>query len=255
MDDQRPVRMSDQLSRFVDGHQVRTNPFGQNTIGERAYRRAERIVAAIHLLTNHVPREEPVRNMVRKESLRLLGSLLELRDEMRATSSSRAKAIYAQLRELISQVRMLAVSGFISTQNGDVVAEALDEVGAFLRSSERTTLAEPITLMKEDFASIRNTPVSSKASILDIKDSVMRDSTLIKDTASRNVKPNESRGRRAEAVLEVLRSHGTLAIKEIAMNLPEYSEKMVQRELASLVRSKRVAKSGHKRWSRYSAVS
>jgi DNA-binding HxlR family transcriptional regulator len=39
---------------------------------------------------------------------------------------------------------------------------------------------------------------------------------------------------------------------EYAYNLPEFSEKMIQRELAALVQEGVVMKQGEKRWSRYS---
>jgi DNA-binding HxlR family transcriptional regulator len=52
----------------------------------------------------------------------------------------------------------------------------------------------------------------------------------------------------------VLRSQGELGIKDVVSNLPEYSEKMIQRELAELVAAGRVKKTGLKRWSRYTYI-
>src|SRR3989344_1064952 len=87
MDELKDAKKTNNVSRFVDGQIVRTNAFGDNRAGERAYRRAERIAAAIHLLTNHIASEEPVRLKVRTSATDLLGKVLQLRDEMRATQS------------------------------------------------------------------------------------------------------------------------------------------------------------------------
>lgn len=57
---------------------------------------------------------------------------------------------------------------------------------------------------------------------------------------------------RVQNILEVLRVGGSLGIKDIAANLPEYSEKMIQRELLNMASTGRIRKIGLKRWSKYS---
>mgnify|MGYP001611693170 FL=1 len=65
-------------------------------------------------------------------------------------------------------------------------------------------------------------------------------------TSDRNHK-----GHRAEHILGVLGSKEKLGIKDIVSHLPEYSEKMIQRELKGLVALGRIKKTGSKRWSMY----
>src|SRR3989338_7552839 len=117
MDDIKDIRRSDSLSRFLDGHVVRTSPFGRNASGEKSYRRAERLVAALHILTSHVQEDEPIRHSIRTVGIKLLSDILALRDEMRTSNSSKIRVAQSTIRELISLVRMLAVSGLISIQN------------------------------------------------------------------------------------------------------------------------------------------
>ena len=76
------------------------------------------------------------------------------------------------------------------------------------------------------------------------------------DTDGRDVRNQKDShmNRRMDGILEVLRNGAELGIKEIAVNLPEYSEKMIQRELADLVTMGRVTKIGFKRWSKYVRV-
>lgn len=260
MDDVKDIRNTDQFSRALNGHIVRTSPFGRNASGEKAYKRAERLVAAIHLLTSHVPQDEPVRQVIRKKGVQLLSNMLDLRDEMRGASSVKTRTVEATIRELISLVRVLTVSGFASFQNADVVIESLDELGNFLHAARRSSLSEDVILSRDDLLPAstppqRKSPIASighglligtpgKTTLSDIKDKIKNKQTSVYRTEDVSV--------RAKNVLEVLHSNGELGIKDICSHFPEYSEKMVQRELLSLVAIKKVRKIGLKRWSRYS---
>lgn len=268
MDDVRDIKNQDQFSRTLDGRVVRTSPFGRNASGEKAYKRAERLIVALHLLTNHVSEVEPARHVIRKKGVQLLSEILELRDEMRGVSSVKTRMAQASIRELVSLVRILTISACISFQNADTVIEALDELGNFLNASRRSTLSEDVIFSRDDFSG-SNITVQRKSSpnlsenilslganksphLSDIKDMVStKDSRDSRQKSSDRMKDISTRG---QNILSVLKTGGELGIKEICAHFPEYSEKMVQRELAFLVASKYVAKKGLKRWSRYLIV-
>lgn len=256
MDDKKDIQKTENISRLIDAHTVRTNPFGENRSGERAYRKAERLAAALYLLTNHIPTHESVRARVRAESNELLGKTLGLRDEMRSTQSGALISLQSSVRELISMVRILIVSGFVSLQNANIMIEALDEFGTFITSAQRTALSESVVLNREDLIDVRS--IHASRTIKDIKDSVVIKNVSTKtsmQTVSVNVGNAQGHlGLRAQSIIEVLQSGGSLGIKDIASNLPEYSEKMIQRELSELVAQGKVVKAGLKRWSKYSVA-
>jgi hypothetical protein len=243
---------ADSLARFVDNQEIRTSPFGDNRIGERAYRRSERIVAALHLLTNHVSSEEPAREMIRRKGLELLGEVLELRDKMRASASPDFTTVQASIRNLISLIRMLTVGGQISIQNGEIVIDALDELGNFLVTSVRSSFTESVRLSREEFLDVRD------VSVRNVKDKSIMDTRDVKDRLVNSVHDaNGGSGHnsvRSERIITVLKQGGEYGIRDIVSHLPEYSEKMIQRELAHLVTGGRAKKSGLKRWSKYSVV-
>ena len=256
MDDRKDIQRTDNLSKFLDSPVIQTSPFGRNASGERAYRRAERVVAAIHILTNHIPAQEHSRIRARGVSLELLSNLLALRDEMRVSTSLIFRAVQASVRELISLVRVLSVSGYLSIQNATSVIEALDELGNFLISSQRSTLSETVAFTKEDLiggdAPTTRATFSRKLSSVSVKsDDILKD---ISRTDGKISDIGHILDRRTQIVLETLKSQGTIGIKDISSNLPEYSEKMVQRELVHLVALGRVKKIGFKRWSKYAFV-
>jgi hypothetical protein len=236
-------RSQQYLTKLVDARRILTDPFGENKMGARVYRRAERLTLAIYLITNHIPEEEPIRKSIRDTSGRFLREVLDVRSEMRSLQSSKVQQVKATIRELISLMRILAVSGFSSLQNTEIMIEALDELGSFIGVSERSILSEGVKISKEDVADI---PIKDKKPV--------SDSMVIKDkvTAVEHVQYREERkSTRSDSVLETLRSGGVFGIKDISANFPEYSEKMIQRELSHLVSQGLVRKIGLKRWSRY----
>jgi hypothetical protein len=246
MDDIKDIQKVDQVSAFLDNQRERTSPFGQNRSGERLYRRGERLVVALYLLTNHIAKDEPLKSQLRNSATEMLANILAIRDEMRSADSSKVRTFQASIRYLISLVRMLTVSGYVSHQNANVVCEALDELGNFLQSSQRSNLSENIRISPDDLSDV---PFEDKRKVTDrreIKDSAV---SSIKHAASDKIFDV-----RKQNILNTLTARGELGIREICANLPEYSEKMVQRELAELVAMGRVRKSGLKRWSKYALL-
>jgi hypothetical protein len=266
MDSKKDIQKTENISHFVDKQTLKTHPFGENKMGERAYRKAERLVAAIHLLTNHIDPQEPIRRVVRESSTAILAEMLGLRDEMRTVGSLKTHSIETSIRHLISLVRILAVSGFVSFENADVLTDALDDLGAFIETSRRSVLSENIRLSRDDLLDVRE-PIKDIKDRDNIKDRIVikdivnesKDVLLTKDipsTAAVNAEkvPATSHhrlNRRMEGILEVLRGGANLSIKEIGVNLPEYSEKMIQRELAELIALGQVKKLGSLRWTTY----
>ena len=238
---------------------LHTNPFGTNLSGARAYRRAERIVAGVILLTNHLSREDELYRSTRKVSLALLPILLDLKDEMRSLTSSKMREFHGALRHLISLLKMLVFSGSVSVQNADAVTNALEELNTFVIASARSNLSESLQLSKEDFADPR---VPYKGHLKDIRDRTrIRDIKSIKDMTTTSTAqtlasddPNVL-GTRGAAIVNILKVGGELNLPDIAAHLPEYGEKTIQRELTALIDRGVVRRVGLKRWSKYSLTS
>lgn len=231
---------------ILDSYQIRTNPFGANVAGDNSYRRAERIGAALHLITNHVPETEPLRLSIREGALRLMSVILELRSGFRAPASERGQAALADIRILVSHIRLLAVAGYISVQNAGAITEALDELGSLLTAAQRSSLSEQVTISRDDL-----TPPAQEPPRHERRHAMEKRTSYRTPTREVRRPPQESGGARAAQILEILKLGGALGIKDIAANLPQYSEKMIQRELAHLVATRAVEKEGEKRWSRY----
>lgn len=244
-DNVRDTRDVSNVLSILDAHAVKTAPFGANVSGENSYKRAERISAALHLITGHIGEDEPLRNLTRSKGLQLLALILKLRAGLRAPASEQGQAVLALIRELISYVRLLAIAGFISAQNAGALTEALDELGSLIVISQRSTLAEQFSISRAEL-----TPQSAPQAV---RYASAKPGTATQKDIKDTVEKTQASGR-TQQVLDILKFGGMLGIKDITANLPQYSEKMIQRELLELVSSGKVQKIGEKRWSKYSVV-
>lgn len=262
MDIIKDTRRATDFAKFLDNESVRTNPFGQNLSGEQAYRRAERLAAALHLLTNHVRDDEPARSRARLLGHELLASVLLLRDGFRASGGIQVKKTQTIIRELISLVKILAISGHVSFQNAEAVSEALDDLGYFLLAAQRSGLAEANPLSKEDLAPNIKQSKQLRA-IIEAElpsETHVRNKMSLKDIKKTNNKGQKKAYRtdemrsRAETVMGILQGGALLSIKDISAHFPEYSEKTVQRILSTLIDRGTVKHEGMKRWRKYRLV-
>lgn len=243
------------IASIFERQTVQTNPFGHNVSADNIYRRSERLAAAVHLVTAHVPEKEPIRSTIRKESINLLTLILALRNELRALRSEKVKKAQVSVRKLISETRLLSAAGFISTQNAQVFTSAFDELGVLLGTAQRSVLADDFTITRDDFMSPASEMPQTRRDVRDRTVHKQAESTTgYKEVSVKDSKRTDEVGNRSDRILGMLASGGLLSIKDIAVNLPEYSEKMIQRELANLVSENRVRKIGAKRWSRYELV-
>lgn len=248
MDNQKDIQKVNLLSHIL-GRPIRTSPFGENRVAERVYRRAERIAAAAYLVTNHLPETEPARASLRSESNELLAEILKIRDGMRAPEAPQISRVLEKVRAMISMSRLLASSGLISLQNLDVLIEALDELGTYITSSQRSALAERVTLTREELID-----TSFTENIKDKSVTSVRDITKVRDVrtgAYRNGDRKKTAEVRVRNILDIVKTGGELGIKEIAANFPEIGEKTLQRELSELVVKGQLRRIGLKRWSKY----
>jgi len=211
-------------------------------------------------MTAHVRNDEPVRILIRKQSLDLLDRALALRNSPRIYSAEPIKRAQSSIRKVISFVEILNISGFVSVQNAQSLIEALDELGSLLFTSQRSSLSEEITLSREELiprirVEERKQAAKSRSSIR--ASEAGNTSKSVKDMSESKpalILDGLGLGIRSERILDILKSGNFFGIRDIVSNLPEYSEKMVQRELSTLIAMNKVRKAGAKRWSKYAIV-
>ena len=226
------------------------NPFGGNTASKTAYKRAERLAVAAHLVTNFVPEHEPVRSQIRGNSLALLVNVLELRDGFRTAGPERVNAVIAELLELTTLFEVANSAGYLSPMNVSVLQRACADLAQYLRQHEDSNESESLSLHENYFAvSLPKKAALRQENIKDI-DTIRQKS--VKDKSQKHVRRvTPGKKARHEAVLQFVREKRRVSIKDVAEAVPGYSEKTIQRELLTLVAAGIVRKEGERRWSTY----
>jgi hypothetical protein len=231
---------STQIENLLSEGGTRTNPFSSNVFGNRLYQKAERISAAVYILTRHIQESDPARVEARRLALELLGSLVSIRGFMRAHDSEEVLSTKGIIRRLVSALKLLVVSGSVSITNADLVIKGLDETGALLSGAVQDPYADNTEL-------VGRLTETDKGQITRSRRMSFMEKKKLKSNPKRT-----SKGQRSENILLILGSGGSFGIKDIHDRIPEYGEKMIQRELKDLVLKGRVVKNGSKRWSTYS---
>lgn len=220
--------------------------FGQNVTGDRIYRRIERLVSAIYLVTKHVPADESVRVRLRHCGTLALQNVLLIKDNLRSKEAQSVEMLFQGLQEMDSLIRLLCVAGFISSQNAEMLLNVIQEIVSLIVAARRSPLSENILLRKEFFVHQESEKGSDYRADTAAKQSVL---AMNQSKPQTGASGPSVRGERVVAILTT--GNRPMSIKDISSQLPEYSEKMIQRELLALVAGNRVKKSGNKRWSRY----
>lgn len=242
------------------------NPFGQNKAAEIAYKKAERLVLATHLVTNFVPKNENVRENIRTSSQELLPHVMKLRSGFQSAGTGTLATIVAKARHIVSLLDLVHASGYISNMNTEVLKNAYVDLVRFLYKSKDAAAAEALELEDGVLMSVIETSQGHNKGHFDkgqkesIKDKNIKDIKTVTDTKPEKTKRTQSlrskrrTANRRMAILDIITKKSPIHIRDIAAEITDCSEKTIQRELGSLVRDGVVKREGSKRWTLYSLV-
>lgn len=224
MDTRKDAENMSRLREVFDTSATRNTNFSGNISGGRGYRRAERLVAALHMITAQWPSGEPLRTNIRVEAERMLVVFL----------SGDARATRVCALSLVSFVRVAATAGLISITNASILTEALDDMLGVIQSGATDEhLLTRDELMPHAHEHVTSRPRSARpVRITDTEASAAAESVV---SPARVVAPASrthavSVQARAQAIREALSRDEALGIRDIHIRLPEYSEKMIQRK-------------------------
>lgn len=243
------------------------DPFMGSTSMSSLYRRAERLALATHVVSNLVPYREEIRNTIRRESRQLLSRTLELYTGTNASPQQAAQDVLVSVRHILSLIDILHVTGHVSRMNTEVLKHAYRDFALAIERIHDAPTAEAIVVKDEFFETL---PTQSKGQPIkdiskghtegSITDTLKDTESIkdIKDTERKTVHRTQSiRDKRRLAsrrmqILDVVTKRGPVPMATIAKEIPDCSQKTLQRELLSLVADNVIAKEGEKRWTMYS---
>jgi hypothetical protein len=158
--------------------------------------------------------------------------------------------ILADIFSLISAVRLAGTQLVIANENSAILCHELEQLAEKIASGTRLS---PF-VQDSDFA-LPSLQVPEAILPLMAASETVSDTGALKDNKgqSKGQKDNQAGiNKRTSLILEFVRKHKNVSIKDIAKVIKGFSEKTIQRELALLIQQGLVLKRGERRWSIYS---
>ncbi|HEY4511888.1 MAG TPA: hypothetical protein VJH55_03555 [Candidatus Paceibacterota bacterium] len=212
------------------------------------FKKTERFVAALYLVTNLFSEHESLKWTLREEGTWLLKAVVYTVQSSKEPGRLILTNIIAHLLSLRSLIDISFSAGLISGMNFSILVEELEMLLCAAREAETevgldnhgTFGAHFFHLETEQPSQLRKQS-NERTSTGNIKDNT----TSIKDISSTAYS-------RRETVIKLLKNKPHLTIKDFSVVINNCSEKTIQRELLRLVSEGVLKKEGERRWSTYS---
>ena len=207
------------------------------------YKKTEKLATAMYMVTNLFNDIEPMKWTLRTKTSQLLSFIIGFKDISKSREEEFFHEVKIKVLEIVSLLEISSRSGLVSPMNFSIL------------KSEFMKMIEFITGTRETVHSVQ-TPVDLKESFF----SISRTASFPKDMAVDNSPQHpysevpKRNTNRQNIILNLLSKKGEVTIHDVALVIPECSEKTIQRELIALIQSNKVKKTGQRRWSKYSLV-
>ncbi|MES2203197.1 MAG: DeoR family transcriptional regulator [Patescibacteria group bacterium] len=163
--------------------------------------------------------------------------------------------VLAEVFVLLADVRLAGTAGVVGTDNSLVLVREYEQVAERLAAGTHLSpFVGPEDFFTPDVGDspllLQKTELGS--SPLSVYSRAPRQE--IKDIKGQSKGHTPSVSDRVSLILQHIRKHKSVSIKEVAAMVPDCSEKTVQRELNSLIAQGLVRRVGSRRWSLYEPV-
>jgi len=276
MEDNNQKNNTESNSREISSKQSHLTVFNNNHHFAFIYRKTEKLVTAVYMITNFIKDNEPLKWKIREKAL----SLMSLNLAFTTVSLSDRKTLLKEYQALSIEIVSLSTigyhSGLISEMNFLILKREFDTLVEVIQNDEHRKMNEetvmlssaffdtgsisthPESLEKASFVRERNdfykghtedikAPVATPQKALEKKEA---SAPQIKDKKVHGVVQEKKTGRQG-VIIDLLKKKQGLNIKDFSEVISGCSEKTIQRELLAMVASKTLRKEGERRWSKY----
>ena len=228
-------------------------------------KRAGNIVAAIYMVSNILPTGEPLQKELRQSSLALLSVANDIAGARGESYDRKTAEINTTIKKIIAFLEVGVTLFLVSEMNFRVLRLELMALGGSYES-RRMGLIDIESLLKTDRENafgVSDTPQEKYKGhtkvIKDIKTPILINvlnkplaptfgaKSFIKD------KSTDSEDRKSKILIS-LKNKEQKTIADIKNGFPDVSFKTIQRDLQSLIDSKKIERIGERRWSMYRII-
>lgn len=246
---------------------IRINPetlFEGDSYGLFVFKKTERIVTAIYLLTGVMSDKEPMREKLRGLATDMLSTAFGMSERVWGEEIFQ-KNLASTVCEISTLFDIAETTKMISKMNHKIIAEELKKLSDFLKTSSQNYSSAKIafepTLFDGDYNYVSENNFQKKNIIQNTSDkghTIVKDILVEGEQNKMSVKKVQSTNRtskdkinRQDVILGMLKDGSKLTIKDFAKNIRDCGEKTIQRELLSMVSKGLLKKEGERRWSKY----
>ena len=214
---------------------------GIKEFSQKDIEKGQKILAAIYMVTNHMPETDAIRHTIRSTTTSFV-----------CASSQDAKALLRQLEVLIGGA---VFAGLMSEKNSSIIVYEMKHWASSLSDQEEgETLADFFhTEGKQESRPVHAIKDIKKTSSLGLVRSP-HETISAMSYRGKNTDSFINKNARQDTILSFINDRKSAVIKDIVSLFPDVSEKTIQRELNKLVENGKITKRGSKRWSVYMAV-
>lgn len=242
----------------VDLHNKNQDPisyFEKDASFVFAFKKTEKLVSAIYMVTNLFSDSEPMKWTLRKKSSDLVSFILGYKDIKDSSLTDFSYNIKSRILELVSLLEVSFRAGLISQMNHSIIKHEFNNLSEVFSAptSSKVSAQENISKSFFNVPDHRIIPTVSTVQVANIGDQIapISDASLVEQ---KPVVENDvfKRSNRQNIILGLLKKKKELTIKDIALVIKGCSEKTIQRELISFIDAGVLKRTGERRWSKYS---
>ncbi len=225
-----------------------------------AYKKTEKIAAAIYMITNLFSDNEPMKWTLRKKVSEFVSFILEYKDVKDSSVNDFTYNAKSKILELVSMLEISYRAGLISEMNFSIIKQEFSNLSEVFTSHFSAVKQSAHESFSKGFFNVPDNRAASQYGRQDHSYSVSvtthdhSHTVQVKDRENVSDKSDFKRSNRQNIILGLLKKKKELTIKDIAQVIKDCSEKTIQRELISFIEAGVLKRTGERRWSKYSLV-
>ena len=255
--------------------------FEQNKDFIFVYKKLEKLISAVYMITNFFSESEPLKWSIRDLGGQLISQVIDIKDRVSADRSVVLDEIKNLILDLVSRLEVAHFAGLISEMNFSILKKEFSILlgslveknssgqkflfpGSFFEIPDNRDAVSPIGQIPEFNPDLlRTKSIGQVTSVLSHRDFNVRLNRegFDKGHVSQSSKVHSPEGpvknkknNRQNIIVAFLTKNKVGTIKDISLMIKGCSEKTVQRELLFMVKNGVLKKEGERRWSRYSLI-
>ncbi len=246
--------------------------FSGDSYGLFVFKKTERIVTAIYLLTGLMSDKEPMKERLRNLATEMLMNAIEMSERIWGEENFQ-KNLISSICEASALFDVAETTKMMSKMNHKIISNELKNLSDFLITSSSNYSSAKIAFEPNMFdgdynyvpdqknnsfnQSMFNTQVSEEKAFYKGQDTIkdnQKNSVFDKMSDKKQKTEKKSikdKGNRQDIIQSMLKTGLKLTIKDFSKNIKDCSEKTIQRELIDMVSKGLLKKEGERRWSKY----